>query len=68
MVKRTLEAWIPAPSETVEPADEIDPETLMTVPSENERTPDVTALSVLTRPYKTILRMRYCCGQSIWTH
>lgn len=50
MVNRTLDDQIPFPRETVEPLVEIDPVTLTTVPSENERTPEVTVLKVLGRP------------------
>lgn len=50
VVNRTLDDQIPFPRETVEPLVEIDPVTLTTVPSENERTPEVTVLKVLGRP------------------
>lgn len=50
VVNRTLEDQIPVSSEIVDPEEEIDPETLITVPSEKERTPEVTVLRVLTRP------------------
>lgn len=50
VVNRTLEDQIPVSSEIVDPEEEIDPETLITVPSENDRTPEVTVFRVLTRP------------------
>lgn len=68
VVNLTLDAQIPAPSETVEPLEEIAPVTLTTVPSENDNTPDVTWFNVLTLPYRTTLRMKYCFCQLSSTH
>ena len=59
VVKRTVDAHSPSPSETIEPFDEIVLLTMSTVPSEKERTPDVTTLLVSARPKRTTCRIRY---------
>jgi len=59
IVKRTVDAHNPSPSETIEPFEEIVLLTTSTVPSEKERTPDATTLLVSARPKRTTCRIRY---------